>query len=64
MNTSGRPTHGLRVRQRPLGAQQLELIDPVLAKNLNRLRDPVAPNHHRPPGIAPDDVPGQLNPGL
>jgi hypothetical protein len=67
MNSSrgrGQRVRALQLDMRPLSAQQLEFLDPLLAQNLNRGGNPAAAEHHRPPGIAPDEVSGQLNPGL
>src|SRR5215203_3125657 len=57
------PTRGgsqhLTVGQRPLRAQQLELLDPVLAQDLNGARHTASPEDDGAAGVAPAEVPRQ-----
>src|SRR3982751_4381638 len=45
--------------QRPLRAQQLELLDPVLAQHLNRARHAAPPEDDGAASVAPAEVRGQ-----
>ena len=54
----------IQISQRPLRTQQLELLDALLAQSLSGDRHPAPPEDNGPPGVAPDEVPGQINPGL
>jgi hypothetical protein len=64
MHPARRFDQPLSPRKRPRGTQQLELLDPLLAQDLDGARDRPVPEDNRSPGVAPDEIPAQLNPGL